>query len=102
MLIDHTTKAFITVFRKNLLYLFLLQMEQQPAQPIIFYGNGLSSNAFRVRVYLKEKGLKYEEKPVDLLAGEHKKPEFLKINPRGQGLQRSLYGHVVAIKHNRL
>ena len=50
----------------------------------VFYGNKFSQNALRAEIILSEKGLTYERHEVDLLSGEHKKPEFLKLNPRGQ------------------
>ena len=48
------------------------------------YGYPISGNTHKIRLMLKELGLEYEEIEVDLLAGEHKQAEFLKINPFGQ------------------
>jgi maleylacetoacetate isomerase len=42
-----------------------------------------SSAAYRVRLALNFKGLRYEQVPVDLRAGAQRSPEFLKINPQG-------------------
>ena len=47
------------------------------------YHNNLSVCAQKVRFQLEEKGLRREEHYVDLLHGEHLRPEFLKLNPRG-------------------
>ncbi|MSO54754.1 MAG: glutathione S-transferase [Rhodospirillales bacterium] len=44
------------------------------------YGTG---NGQRASVALEESGLPYRAHKVDLAKGEHKKPEFLKINPHG-------------------
>ncbi|EXC30769.1 Glutathione S-transferase zeta class [Morus notabilis] len=43
----------------------------------------MSSCSFRVRIALNLKGLKYEYVPVNLLKGEQRSPEFLKLNPIG-------------------
>jgi len=48
------------------------------------YGSDLSSPANKVRLAANFLGLKYEYIKVDLRAGEHQKPEFLKINPVGK------------------
>ncbi|TGD75132.1 maleylacetoacetate isomerase [Mangrovimicrobium sediminis] len=42
-----------------------------------------SSAAFRVRIALNLKGLQPEYIPVDLMAGEHKSPDYLARNPQG-------------------
>ncbi|HEY5681693.1 MAG TPA: glutathione S-transferase family protein [Pseudomonadales bacterium] len=41
-------------------------------------------NGWKASVTLEELGLPYEVRPVDLMAGEQKAPEFLKINPNGR------------------
>lgn len=38
----------------------------------------------RVRWTLQELGVDFESIPVNLMAGEHRRPEFLKINPAGR------------------
>jgi GST-like protein len=43
-----------------------------------------TSNGMRARIALEECGLAYNWHRIDLTKGEHKKPEFLKINPFGQ------------------
>ncbi|MCP8466666.1 glutathione S-transferase family protein [Pseudomonas sp. ZM23] len=44
----------------------------------------LSGNCYKVRLFLGLIGRSAELVPVDLLAGAHKRPAFLAINPRGQ------------------
>lgn len=41
-------------------------------------------NPRRVRIFLAEKGLKVPTELLSITAGEHKKPEFLAVNPLGQ------------------
>ncbi len=41
-------------------------------------------NAQRVAIILEECGLDYKVKRLDLMKGEQRQPEFLKLNPRGQ------------------
>ena len=40
-----------------------------------------TSNGMRARIALEECGLKYNWHPIDLMKGEHRKPEFLALNP---------------------
>jgi glutathione S-transferase len=42
------------------------------------------TRSIRVRWTLQELGVEYESIPVNLIAGEHRRPEFLKINPAGK------------------
>jgi glutathione S-transferase len=42
------------------------------------------TRSIRVRWTLQELGIEYESIPVNLIAGEHRRPEFLKINPAGK------------------
>jgi glutathione S-transferase len=51
---------------------------------IKLYDAELSGNAHKCRMLLSMLGVDYERVPVDLAKGEHKTPEFLKMNPRGQ------------------
>ena len=54
------------------------------AAPQTFYTLSRSPNAWRVAIYVHEKGLKPDVKQVDFAAGEHKSADYLAINPRGQ------------------
>jgi glutathione S-transferase len=47
----------------------------------LYYGSG-SPFAWRVWLALEHKGLPYELKTLSFSAGDHKKPEFLALNPR--------------------
>ncbi|WP_343582878.1 glutathione S-transferase [Herbaspirillum sp.] len=53
-------------------------------QPIRLYGFPLSGHAHRVRLLLSMLELPHEVIDVDLPHGQHKQPEFLALNPRGQ------------------
>lgn len=53
-------------------------------KPIQLYDFAPSPNCQRVKVVLAEKKLPFETIPVDLKAGEQKKPDFLKLNPYGK------------------
>lgn len=48
------------------------------------YDMEVSGNGYKARLLLSMLGRKYESVTVNLMAGEQKKPEFLKLNPRGQ------------------
>lgn len=48
------------------------------------YDVELSGNCYKVRLFLALLGQSYERVPVDFMAGEHKSPGFLKLNPLGQ------------------
>lgn len=48
------------------------------------YHHPLSGHAHRARLFVSLLGLPHELVEVDLKAGAHKKPEFLKLNPFGQ------------------
>jgi glutathione S-transferase len=51
---------------------------------LTIYGFDFSSPANKVRFAANAMGLQYEYKQVNLLAGEQKSPEFLKLNPIGR------------------
>lgn len=53
-------------------------------QPIRLYSFPLSGHVHRVKLLLSMLDLPHEAIDVDLLGGEHKQAEFLKMNPRGQ------------------
>ena len=42
------------------------------------------TRSIRVRWTLQELGVDFESTQVDLIAGEHRRPEFLKVNPAGK------------------
>jgi len=48
------------------------------------YDYPLSGHAHRLRLFLSLLGLEYERVTVDMAKGEHKAPEYLKLNPLGQ------------------
>lgn len=48
------------------------------------YDSPISGHAHRVRAFLHLLGLDFERVVVDLAGGEHKRPEFLALNPLGQ------------------
>lgn len=50
---------------------------------IVMYGFWRSTAAFRVRIALRLKGLDYEERMVDIDAGEQFDPDYLAKNPAG-------------------
>ena len=52
--------------------------------PIQLYDSATSPNCQRVKVVLEEKQIPYRIIPVDLQAGEQKKPDFLRLNPYGK------------------
>jgi len=56
----------------------------KPSQPIKLHRMALSGHAHRVQLFLSLLGLPYEMIDVDLRAGEHKGPEFLRMNCFGQ------------------
>ncbi len=41
-------------------------------------------NGWKISIALEEMALPYKVIPVDLIAGEQKKPDFLQINPNGR------------------
>lgn len=51
---------------------------------IQLYGHELSGNSYKVKLMLALLSLDYEWIKVDLLAGAHKQPDFLALNPFGQ------------------
>lgn len=44
----------------------------------------LSGHCHRVRLFLSLLGVAYESRSVDLAGGQHRRPEFLRLNPWGQ------------------
>ena len=56
-----------------------------PDRPLRLHRHRISGHAHRVELLLSLRALRYELVDVDLLAGAHKTPDFLKVNPFGQG-----------------
>lgn len=56
----------------------------KPTQPIRLHRMALSGHAHRVQLFLSLLGLPFEMVDVNLRAGEHKRPEFLRMNCFGQ------------------
>jgi len=54
------------------------------SSPVVLYGHPMSTCTRRVVVTLKEKGIPYEFKTIDLFTGAHKGPEFMAMQPFGQ------------------
>ena len=48
------------------------------------YTSPFSHNGIRPELALREKGLEFDTVTVDLLAGEHRRPPFAALTPRGQ------------------
>ena len=51
---------------------------------IKLYGHELSGNVYKIKLLLSLLGIEYQFVRVDLMKGEHKSPEYLKINAFGQ------------------
>jgi glutathione S-transferase len=49
-----------------------------------FYGAAVSGNAYKVRILLELLDVPHEKIAIDLAKREHKAPEFLRLNPRGE------------------
>lgn len=62
----------------------MTQPTPRPAQPIRLHGLRLSGHSHRAELFLSLLGLPYEFVDVDLMAGQHKSPPFLKLNVFGQ------------------
>jgi glutathione S-transferase len=48
------------------------------------YDMTAAPNPRRVRIFIAEKGIEVDKVPVNMMAGEHKTPEFLKKHPSGK------------------
>jgi len=48
------------------------------------YDFHVSGHSHRIRLFLSLLGLAYDKVPVDMMEGEHKSPEYRKLNPLGQ------------------
>ncbi|MEN8841157.1 MAG: maleylacetoacetate isomerase [Octadecabacter sp.] len=61
----------------------------------ILYDYWRSSASYRVRIALNLLGRPYEAAPVDLLAGTHRGPDYLAMNPQGLLPSLSIDGHLL-------
>ena len=50
----------------------------------VLYDYRFSGNCYKVRLLLSQLGIAYETRPVDIIAGEARQPDFLRKNPVGQ------------------
>lgn len=57
-------------------------MAATQASPYVVHGAVRSSAAYRLRIVMKLKGLAYREFFLDLSKGEHRSPDYLKVNPQ--------------------
>lgn len=48
---------------------------------MLLYEDNRAPNPRRVRIFLAEKGIEVERRHLDIMAGEHKRPEMLALNP---------------------
>ncbi|QEX23891.1 glutathione S-transferase [Hypericibacter adhaerens] len=51
---------------------------------VILYGPDYSTHVRMIRLCLIEKGVDYESRPVDILRGANRRPDFLKLQPFGR------------------
>uniref|UniRef100_A0A453EC30 glutathione transferase n=1 Tax=Aegilops tauschii subsp. strangulata TaxID=200361 RepID=A0A453EC30_AEGTS len=49
--------------------------------PVKVFGHPMLTNVARVLLFLEEVGAEYELVPVDFVAGEHKRPQHVQLNP---------------------
>lgn len=59
-------------------------MSVVPHQPITLHRHALSGHSHRVQLFLSLAQIPHTLIDVDLMAGAHKQPEFLRLNPFGQ------------------
>jgi len=64
------------------------------SKPVLF-GYYRSSAAYRVRAALAWKGIDFETRPVHLVKGEHRLPDYLDLNPQGLVPVLSIDGHTL-------
>jgi glutathione S-transferase len=55
----------------------------KPAKPIILHGFKKSGHSHRAELMLRLLGLPFDFREIDLAGGEHKRADFLKLNPYG-------------------
>ncbi|KAI0659286.1 glutathione S-transferase C-terminal-like protein [Cubamyces menziesii] len=54
------------------------------SKPLTLYGDVLGPNPLKVTIVLEELGLEYNTVAIDISKGEHKGPEYTKLNPNGR------------------
>lgn len=62
---------------------------------VILYHHGSSVCAAKVRLVLAEKQVEWDGRYLDILAGEHQNPEYLKLNPKAVVPTLIHNGHVI-------
>ena len=61
-----------------------MTVTEKPAAPLRLYRSALSGHCHRVELFLSLLGLRHELIDVNLGAGEHSRPEFLRLNDDGR------------------
>lgn len=79
----------------HLLCVAALGLEVEVVSEVVLYDFWRSSAAYRVRIALNLKGVAYKSVPKSLLAGEHKVPEYVDLNPQGFVPTLLIDGHVL-------
>ncbi len=62
---------------------------------VVLYDYWRSSAAYRVRIALNLKGVAYKSVPKSLIDGEHRLPDYVKVNPQGFVPTLLIDGHVL-------
>jgi len=58
-----------------------LWLELGEGEMLTLYSYSRSTTSYRVRIALGLKGIVYTIRPVNLVAGEHRKPDYARLNP---------------------
>lgn len=66
------------------IYPSTVQHDTQEISTMKLYDLELSGNCYKIRLFLSLLDIKYELVSMDCMAGQHKSPEFLQLNPLGQ------------------
>ena len=59
-------------------------MQAERLIPMMIYGDMSSGNCLKVKFTADKLGMPYEWRPIDVVAGETRRPEFLAMSPMGQ------------------
>jgi len=84
VLLNLDLSTFSPQFKQFLSVYYSTYSSTNMSSKLVLYGHPMSTCTCRVVVVLKEKGIPYELKTIDLFTGEHKKPEFKEMQPFGQ------------------